>query len=155
MYKVNENSYKKSIYEGEAYYIVRWSSYLKCIKYDILKKIPKMPGIFVVFYKTKGNRLVPFYLSYAWVNSIMYALSSVLSDVADHDAKIKEILEDEKCYYKYVIIESYRDMLDMYQYYKTYYESRNTYFIKKELEPDSGRYKNVFVQDYSELVKKK
>lgn len=155
MYKVNENSYKKSIYEGDAYFIVRWSPYLICNKYEILKKIPKLPGAFVVFYRTKGNRLVPFYLGFAWVNSIMYELNFVLSEEADHNAKIKLILEDEKCYYKYVVIESYKDLLDIYQYYKTFYESRNTYFIKKELEPNSGRYKNIFVQDYSELIKKK
>jgi hypothetical protein len=155
MYKVNETSYKKSIYQGDAYYIVRWSGYLECNKYLILRKIPKMPGIYVVFFKNKANKLEPFYVSFAWVNSIMYELSSVLSDEADHDPKIKEILDDEKCYYKYVIIESYRDLLDIYQYFKTFYESRNTYFIKKELEVNSGRYKEIFVQDYSELIKKR
>ncbi len=155
MFKVNETSYNKNVYKGDAYYVVRWSKYLKYNKYEVLKKIPKMPGIYVVFFKNEANRLVPFFLSYSWVNSIMYELNFILNQEADDDMKIKLILEKKDCYYKYVIIESYKDMLDVYEYLQTFYRSRDTYFIKKELEINSGRYNNIFVQDYAELIKKR
>lgn len=147
MKKIDFCNYIKDVYLNDAYYTVRWSKYYKYNKYDIIKKIPALSGIFVVFYLTESKKLMPFLLGYSWVGSLRHDLRQ-LSDPLVTEKEICEILENNECYFKYLIVPSYADLLDLYEYYKYYY--RNIFYTQMSENRESGRYNNVYVKEYKE-----
>lgn len=155
MLDVKVDSYNKDIYNNDAFYIIRWSPYLICNKFEVTKKAPSRAGIFVIFYLNQSKKLQPFYIGYSWISSIMFDIKSLLYEDANRDREIAEIIDNKKCYYKYVIIDKYNDLVDMYEVLKTYYNKKNVKYIKKIDDFNSGRYNEVFITDYSELVKRR
>ncbi len=147
MKKINEATYTKEVNLQDVYYLVRWSHYIKYDKYDILKRIPEMPGLFLLLYNEKHTKLKPFYLGNSWMGSLRHDIKFFKDEPEKIDSRITQILEDEKCFYKYVIIQSHADLEDIYSYYK--YRYRNIMFVDKNINKDSGRYTNVFVKEFT------
>jgi len=148
MKKIDFTTYHKEIYLNDAYYTIRWSQYCKYEKYEILKKLPELPGIYLIFYLNKRKKLMPFFLGYSWVGSLRYDIKSLCDPTAHVEKEVFEIIQDRECYYKYLIVPTYSDLIDLYEYIKFQYE--NIDYVQISDGKESGRYNNVFVQEYSE-----
>jgi hypothetical protein len=155
MLNVKEESYTKEIYDNNAYYTIRWSKYQVCNKFEVTKKAPNRAGIFVLFYLNKAHKLQPFYLGYAWTSSIKFDIKFYIVEDANRHADIAKIIDDKKCYYKFVIVEKYNDLVDMYDLLKALYSQKEVKYIKEIDEKTSGLYNEVFVTDYAELIKQR
>jgi|GEM_PF-3949367 len=147
MKKIDKSSYIKDINLQDAYYFVRWSDYFKYNKFDILQTVPELSGIFVVFYKSlRGTRINPFYLGNSWMGSLRHDLKFLIEEPAQVNKKITQILEEDLCFYKYLIIPSFNDLVDIYMYYRYYY--KDIMFAEENITEDSKRYANIFVKEY-------
>jgi hypothetical protein len=146
MKKINEATYTKDLNLQDIYYFVRWSAYYKYDKYEILKKVPELAGIFVLLYLTKAKRLRPFYLGNSWMGSLRHDIKFFIDEPEKTDQELTEIIENKTCYYKYLLVPSIDDMKDIYSYYR--YSYREIQFMDNNIQKDSGRYVNVFVKEY-------
>ncbi|MBN2546686.1 MAG: hypothetical protein JXB50_12870 [Spirochaetes bacterium] len=148
MKKIDFTTYHKDIYLDDAYYTIRWSNYLKYEKYEILKKLPELPGIFIIFYLNKRKKLMPFFLGYSWVGSLRHDIKALSDPYAPVEKEVYEIIQERECFYKYLIVPTYSDLLDLYEFIKSQYE--NIDYVQVSEGKESGRYNNVFVKEYSE-----
>ena len=145
MKKILEGSYIKEIYLEDIYYTVNWSPYSKFDKFKILQKVPELSGLFVVSKLNNQKQLKPFYLGNSWMGSLRHDIKLLKDEDGPADKKIISILEDNECYYKYIVVMSHMDLEDIYMYYKYYY--RDVPYIDQSITKESGRYKNVYVQE--------
>lgn len=147
MKKIDYTNYIKDVYLNDAYYTIRWSTYQKYNKYDIIKRIPELSGIFVLFYLNHHKKLMPFFLGYSWIGSLRHDLR-MLSDPNVTDPEIYEIIQEKECFYKYLIVPNYSDLMDLYEFFK--YQYKHIFYTQISENKDSGRYNNVYVKEYSE-----
>lgn len=152
MKKINKATYTKDIdkIKNDIYYTIRWSSYFKLDKYEILKKVPEMAGIFVLFYLNHHKKLQPFYLGNSWMGSLRHDIKYVIDNQEQLDKKMSVLIEDEECYYKYLFVQSHQDLKDIYSYYKYFYKDLE--FTNDNIIEESGRYDHVFVKEWEKLL---
>lgn len=145
MKKILEGNYIKEIYLQDAYYTINWTPYFKFDKFKILQKVPELSGLFVVSTLNKQKQLKPFYLGNSWMGSLRHDIKFLKDEDGSTDKEIIKILEDNECYYKYIIVLSHMDLEDIYMYYKFFY--RDIPYIDESIVKDSGRYTNVYVKE--------
>jgi hypothetical protein len=155
MMNVKKEAYSLEVHNESAYFIIRWSRYLVLKKFEVVKKAPNRAGIFVLFYLNKSKDLQPFYIGYSWASSIKYDLRLLLLEDANRDRALGKIIDDNKCYYKFVIIDKYNDLIDLYDILKNDYKKKNVQYFRNINDKYSGRFNEIFVTDYSQLIKQR
>lgn len=152
MKHIKSNTYQKQINNGDAYYLIRWSNYYNYEKFDIVRKAPNFAGIYLIAYQKGESLIKPFYIGFTWVNSLMYELKLLLDEGRTHNKSVTRVLDARTCFYKYVIVEHYNDLLDLFEACKSYYKNQGIVF-KNNRNVTSGRYHDIFIKDYAEMIK--
>ncbi|NOY10458.1 MAG: hypothetical protein GXP33_16615, partial [Spirochaetes bacterium] len=133
----------KKIDGTNVYYTVRWSKFAKAEKYSIITGVPGMSGIFELYYQDKKKKLNLFRVQRAWFGGLRNAIRAVSDPLLETDVKIKDILENHVCYYRYSVLESYKDLADVLFFFS------ETYFPKRYAVESSGRFLKIFLQEIS------
>jgi len=114
----NEIGYHKSVKQnGDIVYEAQWSPYYYAqSKFDVLKRLTEMTGIFVVFYLNKYKRLTPIMLGAAWYTGLRPSMLRIYDKFAENiiPDKVKDLVENEKIYYKFLEIYDLEDFIDIF-----------------------------------------
>lgn len=114
----NEIGYRKSIKNnGDIVYETQWSPYYYAqSKFDVLKKLTEMTGIYVVFYLNKYKRLAPIMLGAAWYTGLRPSMLRIYDKFAENiiPNEVKNLVENEKIYYKFLEIYDLEDFIDIF-----------------------------------------
>lgn len=122
---LDDTGYKKKVKRDYIEYTLRWSPYLVCEKFNVLKKLTEMTGLYVIFYKNKYNRLFPLFLGAAWYSGLRpMALRFFHPSSNDHIPAnvISKFENKEKIFLKYIEIYVLEDFLDIFFKLKEHYK---------------------------------
>ena len=134
---------KKQEDSGNVYYIVNWSALQKADKYDIIKTVPSVSGIYELYYMDEKKKLNLFYVSKAWYGGLRHSLRKLTDPELVRDPARHKVLNDYDCYYRYSLTNSYADMSDIIYFFA------RTYFPPSVKAEHSGRYIDIFVDEHS------
>ncbi len=97
-------------------YHLTWSNYFLANKFDVLKKLTEMTGIYVVFYLNKYKRLTPLMLGAAWYSGLRPMALRIYTRVSTDNipAYVYSRVEQEQIYIKYIEIYVLEDMLNIF-----------------------------------------
>jgi hypothetical protein len=130
--------------QGSVYFTIYWSRLTKADKYDIIKIVPSMPGIFELYYQDRKKKLNLFFLARAYYGGLRNTIRKRTDPELEDDPARRKILTAHDCYYRYTILQSYKDMSDILYFFKQTYNPGDT-----STEP-SGRYKHIFLEECSD-----
>lgn len=134
-----DNVTTKKIIPPNVKYAVRWSEYEKVNPYVITSKVPARPGIFELFYEQDNSELQRFYMERVWYGGLRAEIRRSTEPDAVPDPARREVLLNKTCFYRYTIIETMNDMLDLIYHYSC------VYLPEREPPAHSGRYEKIFV----------
>ncbi|MBN2736968.1 MAG: hypothetical protein JXR70_08315 [Spirochaetales bacterium] len=134
---------KKKEKDGSVFYLIQWSSITKADKYDIVRKIPSIPGIYELYYMDEKKKLNLFFFSRAYYGGLRNHIRKTTDAELETDLKRREILQKYDCYYRYSETASFADMSDILYFFS------KTYFPDRDFE-HSGRYLDIFVNEVSD-----
>jgi len=97
-------------------YHLTWSNYFLATKFEVLKKLTEMTGIYVIFYLNKYKRLTPIMLGAAWYSGLRPMVLKVYTKLSTDNIPdyIYTKIENEKIYIKYIEIYVLEDMLNIF-----------------------------------------
>ena len=128
--------------DGDIYYFVQWSALSKVDRYEIIKKVPALAGIFEVYWMDESKRLRLFIVGKTDYGGLRSELRRITDpDLCRGDDKAKIILEEKEIWYRYAPTNSSNIMADINWYFMQNYFPDNT-SVKH-----SGRYKNIFLKE--------
>jgi hypothetical protein len=133
----------KQVDRDVAVYTIRWSALRKAEKYDIIKTVPSMSGIFELYFQDEKKKLNLFLFSKVWYGGLKHQLRKFTDVELEKDEKRRYILDHFDCYYRYALTNSYNDMCDI-----LYFFSR-TYLPGSPAPAHSGRYADIIVHEVS------
>lgn len=135
-----ENVTQKKVRNGCAYYQVHWSEHTIVNRYRIAREVPARAGIFELSYKDeKGGSLKPFYMERVWLGGLRAEIRRASDPAEVTDPLRRGVLNNKKCYYRYTIVESKEDMLDLLNGYSS------RLLPERKPPADSGRYEKIFI----------
>lgn len=133
----------KEVDKGNAYYTLFWSPLAKAERYEIIRKVPSVAGIFELYYQDEKKSLNLFFVSKAWYGGLRNWLRKATDATLEENPRRKHVLETYDCYYRYAMMDSYADMSDLMFFFA------DTYFPHGHSVDSSRRYDNIFVQEVS------
>ncbi len=134
----------KLVEAPDVYYTVFWSRLQKADRYEIIKKVPSVSGIFELYYQDEHKQLNLFHIAKAWYGGLRARLRKETDPELEEDKTKKEILEKNDCFYRYTVISSYADMSDILFFFAATYRPHMHKVVA------SGRYENIYVNEVSE-----
>lgn len=134
----------KQVDAGNAYFTVFWSPIRKAEKYDIIKTVPSVSGLFELYYQDAKKKLVLLYVAKAYYGGLQNEIRKRTDAELEDNPLRRKILEEHDCYYRYVPSHSYADLTDILYFFSS------TYFPDKGLHEHSGRYSDIFVKEVME-----
>ncbi len=128
---------------GDGYFVLPWTPFAKADKYDITTRVPALGGIAELYFMDQQGKLNLFCLQRSWYGGIRSMLRERSDPELEIDLRRRAILEEHKdgIYYRYVLSESAKDMLDV------------MFFLVETYSPDSagvehsGRYNRIYVRE--------
>lgn len=130
--------------DDDAYYTIRWSPLAKVDKFEIIKKVPSVAGIYQLYFLDDHKSLTLFFMVRVWYGGLRVSLREHTDPLLVEDPKRRKILETRTCYYRYTILSSVKDMEDIFHIL-----SLDRLPPSRVPEP-SGRYREIYVQEKSE-----
>ena len=103
-----------------------------------------MAGIYELYYRDEKQSLRLICLAKAWYGGLRTSIREKTDPELTLDAKWKKILSDFSCYYRYSVLGSHLDMLDILFFFAS------RYFPNKSKMEDSGRYVDIYVEEKSD-----
>ncbi|NIA09431.1 MAG: hypothetical protein GWP10_06820 [Nitrospiraceae bacterium] len=79
----------------------------------------------------------------AWFGGLRNTIRAVSDPTLEQNLKVKKILEDFKCFYRYSILESFKDLSDILFFFS------KMYFPDRFNIESSGRFLKIFVKEIS------
>lgn len=134
---------EKLVEAGKVYYTVFWSSLRKAEKYDIVRHVPAMAGIFELYYMDANERIRRMSISRAWYGGLRSKIRHDTDPELVMEKKFRKVLNTYTCYYRYTLTNSMDDMLDVLQFFS------KTYVPDQPVPQDSGRYQEIFLEEVS------
>ena len=132
---------KKKVKDEEVFYTVKWSPLTKVDKFEIIKKVPSVAGIYELFYENEKKNIIPFFLAWVWYGGLRISLRETTDPTLVKDEKRKEVLENKTCLYRYSILSSVEDMQDIFHYLAL------RRVPPSQVPEHSGRYLEIFVEE--------
>ncbi|MCD6123112.1 MAG: hypothetical protein J7K04_14845 [Spirochaetales bacterium] len=130
--------------DGEnVYYTVHWSNLREADRYSIVTSVPGMSGIFELYFMDDKKKLNLLRVQRAWFGGLRNTIRAVSDPTLEQDIKVKKILEDSKCFYRYSVLESFKDLSDVFFFFS------KTYFPERSNIESSGRFLKIFVKEIS------
>ena len=133
----------KQIDDSNVYYTVRWSKLKEADRYSIVTSVPGMSGIFELYYMDDRKKLNLLRVQRAWFGGLRNTIRAVSDPTLEQNLKVKKILEDFKCFYRYSILESFKDLSDILFFFS------KMYFPDRFNIESSGRFLKIFVKEIS------
>lgn len=133
----------KVIDAGNAYFTLRWSHLTKADKYEIIKTVPAMAGIFELYYMDKKKKLNLFFLGKVWIGGLRSRIRRLTDPEIEMDAKRKAVLEKYDCYYRYSLTDHQSDLDDVFFFFA------GRHFPHETKAQHSGRYIQILVDELS------
>lgn len=135
---------RKETDAGNAYFTLYWSPLKKADKFEIIKAVPSVSGIFELYFMDKRNGLNLLSLGNAWYGGLRNWIRTATDAELETNPFKRKILQTYACYYRYVPSNSYTDITDIL------YFLAGTYFPGENKSASSGRYLSIFVQEITE-----
>jgi hypothetical protein len=127
---------------GNIYYFVQWSPLSIADRYEIIKKVPALAGIFEIYWKDENNCLRLFVVGKTDYGGLRSEIREIIDpDLCKGDEKTKKILEEKEIWYRYAPTDSSNVMADVIWFFMQNYFPENT-SVKH-----SGRYKNIYLKE--------
>jgi hypothetical protein len=136
-----EAAVHKEVEAGNAYFTVSWSALTKVDRYQIIRSVPAVAGIFELYYMDDRQGLNLFQLGNAWYGGLRSWIRSATDPSLATQPGQRRILTDFDCYYRYTACNSYRDIVDVLFFLG------ETYFPKRRGRKHSGRYENILINE--------
>ena len=134
---------EKQVDAGKVYYTVFWSPLRKAEKYDIVRHVPAMAGIFELYYMDENERIRRMCISRAWYGGLRSKLRHDTDPELVMEASYRKVLDKYTCYYRYSLTNSMDDMLDVLHFFS------KMYVPDQPVPQDSGRYREIFLEEIS------
>ncbi|MBN1523763.1 MAG: hypothetical protein JW904_04725 [Spirochaetales bacterium] len=131
----------KHVDSGNAYFSILWSEIKKAEKYDIVRSVPSISGIFELYFMDDHKKLNLFFLSKAYYGGLKNEIRRCTDTELEKDANRKKILDKYDIYYRWVPSDSYADLTDILYFFSC------TYFPNNKKHDHSGRYIDIFVEE--------
>ena len=132
---------EKRISRGNVYYTLFWSALRKAEKYDIVRHVPALAGIYELYYMDFFKRLYRMGISRVWYGGLRSRLRHDTDPELVEDPRHRMILEKYDAYYRYTLTENIDDMLDVIHFFG------ETYLPSQVSPDDSGRYRKIFLEE--------
>lgn len=134
---------EKKVEGGKVYYTIYWSALRKAEKFDIVRHVPSMAGIFELYYMDENRRIRRMCISRAWYGGLRSTLRHDTDPELVMEESYRKILNRYQCYYRFTLTDSMDDMLDVLQFFS------KTYIPDRPEPSDSGRYREIFLEEVS------
>lgn len=132
---------EKHVEHGDMYYTLYWSLLRKAEKYDIIRHVPSIAGLYELYYMDEHNRIHLMCLARVWYGGLRNRLRADTDPTIVMDPKYREILETYDVYYRYTATESMSDMVDVLHFFS------KTYHPYQTAPDDSGRYRYIYLEE--------
>jgi len=127
---------------GDIYYFVQWSPLAKAERYEIIKKVPALAGVFEIYWMDEKNRLRLFVVGKTDYGGLRSEIRRITDpELCKDDVKAKKILEEKEIWYRYAPTDSSNIMADVLWCFM------QNYFPEKTSIKHSGRYENIFLKE--------
>lgn len=133
----------KQTKDNEAYFTVNWSALKKAERFAVIKAVPSMAGLFELYYMDDKGKLNLFYLGRAWIEGVRNKLRKLVDTTFDHHKQWNETLNTKKCFYRYALTDSYKDLVDVFYFFS------QTYYPEESTAEHSGRYDMIYLKEVS------
>ncbi len=133
----------RQVRDNEAYYTVYWSRLAKADKYDIVRSVPSVGGVYELYYLDDRKKLNLMFFAHAWYGGLRSSIRKLVDAELSRDPAITEILENRDVYYRYSCTDSNQDMLDVVFFFDS------IHFPHGKRREDSGRYDAIYVNEIS------
>ena len=134
----------KRVRGNNVYFTIQWSQLKKADKYDIISSVPSMGGVYELYYRDDRKRLVLIERSRAWYGGLRSRIRKSVDPELQEDPRLRAILEDYDLYYRYSLLESRDDMIDIIYFFE---RTRQT---KSAAPFHSGRFEKIFLKELSD-----
>jgi hypothetical protein len=126
----------------DVYYFVQWSSLSKADKYDIIKKVPSVAGVFELYWMDDTKHLRLFVVGKTDYGGLRSEIRRITDpELCSNNEKMKKLLEEKEIWYRYAPTDSSNIMADVLWYFMQEYFPENTSY------EHSGRYENIFLRE--------
>jgi hypothetical protein len=128
---------------NDVYFTINWSHLKKTDRFEIIRQVPALAGIYEIYFMDKYKKLNRLAVSYCWYNSLRNTLREKADSTLEADPKRKYILDTYECYYRYCIVDSFKDIQDI------------MFTFEQKLDPKSNkaenskRYNTIFIKEVS------
>ncbi len=140
---MREPTITKRVRDDAAYFTVSWSPLKKADKYDIVRSVPSVGGVYELYYMDEKKKLNLAFFAHAWYGGLRSTIRKLIDAELAVDAKVREILENHDIYYRYSCTDSNQDMLDVIFFFES------VCFPGSRHHEDSGRYAFIYVNEIS------
>lgn len=100
--------------DGELHYTITWSALQVADKYRIANSVPSESGIFELYYQDHLKQLHLFHVQRAWYGGLRSSLRKVTDPELCADPRRRKVLEEYPCYFRYFVVQSFKDMSAIY-----------------------------------------
>ena len=138
-----KNTISKTVDEDNAYFTLRWSRLSKADKYEIIKKVPAMAGIFELYYMDAKKKLNLFFVGKVWIGGLRSRIRRLTDPELEMDTKRRAVLEKFDCYYRYSLTDHQSDLDDVFYFFA------GRHFPRETKAEHSGRYSQILVYELS------
>ncbi|OHD06337.1 MAG: hypothetical protein A2Z98_14925 [Spirochaetes bacterium GWB1_27_13] len=100
------SGYDKKIKKDCIQYSLKWSPYILGEKFNVLKKLTEMTGLYVVFSLNKYKRLIPVILGASWYTGLRPTVLKIFTPTSVDviPLSVTQKLEDQKLYIKRLLL---------------------------------------------------
>lgn len=129
--------------DGAVYFTVRWSPLAEADRFEIIKKVPAMSGLFELYFQDTWKKLNRFYIARVWIGDLRSRIRKLTDPMLVEQENWKEVLNTKKCFYRYSQTNSFNDLTDVFYFFaETFYPGQHKTY-------HSNRYENIFVDELS------
>lgn len=130
---------RKMVKDGCVFYNTSWSPKAQVDRYVITRSVPARSGLFKLYYKDDVGKIHLFYMERVWYGGLRSEIRRASDPLEVSDPARRKVLSKYKCFYRYTIVETKEDMLDLLHAYSE--------LLLPAVDPpaSSGRYEKVFI----------
>jgi len=126
---------------GNIYYFIEWSPLAKADRYEIIKKVPAVAGVFEIYWMDESKHLRMFHVGQTNYGGLRSEIRRITDAELCAETKAKKILEEKEIWYRYAPTNSANVMADVIWYFMQEYFPDNTSV------EHSGRFENIFLKE--------
>ena len=128
--------------KGDIYYFVQWSALSKADRYEIIKKVPAVAGIYEIYWMDDKNRLRIFTVGKTDYGGLRSEIRRITDpELCRGDDSARAILEEKEIWYRFTTTNSSKIMADVHWFFMQKYLPEDT------TAKHSGRYENIFLKE--------